>query len=77
MKKRKYKCASCGTRGAELVFEFTDDSYCVASNDEDPEYVDSAPQWVADKGVGSAEIGEPVGCLKCQAWGVSNFEEVS
>ena len=65
----------CGYKGRKFIFQFTDYAYCIASNDEEPEYLDSAPKWI-DKHCsgGDAEIGEPVGCPKCHAWGVGNFE---
>lgn len=67
---------NCGHKGEEFIFSFTDYSYCVASNEEATEYVDDVPQWVKDKGVGEAEIGEPVGCPKCRIWGVNNFKMI-
>jgi hypothetical protein len=70
----KYKCLNCGYQGKKFIFQFDDYDYCFASNEEEPEYIDGAPQWVKDKGYGDAEIGEPVGCPKCHAWGVNNFE---
>ena len=70
----KYKCKNCGYAGEGLIFEFSDCGYCVASNSEDPEYLREVPNWVKEKAVGDAEIGEPVGCPKCHAWGVDNFE---
>lgn len=66
----EYKCKNCGYDGNELIFQFTDYTYCVASNDDDLEYIDVCPDWVNE---GDAEIGEPVGCPKCHAWGVDNF----
>jgi len=71
-----YKCKNCGYTGHELVFQFTDYTYCVATNEEEPEYISKPPNWVTDKAVGDAEVGEPVGCPKCHAWGVSNFERI-
>jgi hypothetical protein len=70
----KYKCLKCGYQGKKFIFQFDDYGYCVASNEEEPEYIDGTPQWVKDKAFGEAEIGEPVGCPKCHAWGVNNFE---
>jgi hypothetical protein len=67
----EYKCKNCGYDGDELIFQFTDYTYCVASNDDDPEYIDECPDWVTD---GDGEIGEPIGCPKCRTWGVDNFE---
>ena len=72
-----YKCTNCGYKGSKLIFQFTDYTYCVASNEDEPEFINSAPRWVADIDAGEAEIGEPVGCPKCHIWGVSNFEIVS
>lgn len=72
-----YKCKICGYKGDSFVFQFTDYTYCVASNEEDPEFLNSAPKWSRDIDDGEAEIGEPIGCPKCYAWGVSNFEVVS
>ncbi|MCK4352066.1 hypothetical protein KAW65_01515 [candidate division WOR-3 bacterium] len=74
---RLYKCKNCGYSGDKFVFQFNDYTYCVASNDEEPEFINCCPEWVSDKvPVGDAEIGEPVGCPECHAWGVSNFELV-
>lgn len=70
----KYRCINCGYKGKGLIYPFTDYGYCLASNDEESEYISDVPQWVKDKGVGEAEIGEPVGCPKCHAWGVDKFE---
>lgn len=67
----KYRCKNCGYTGDLLIFTFTDRSYCTASNDDDPEYMGRAPEWVT---AGGAEIGEPVGCPECHNWGVSGFE---
>lgn len=72
----KYKCLSCGYSGGRLVFQFNDYTYCVASNEEEPEFVDCCPKWVSDQAFGDAEIGEPVGCPECHAWGVGNFEMI-
>ena len=47
--------------GKEFVFQFSDYSYCVASNEEEPEYSGESPEWVKKKAVGEAKIGEPVG----------------
>ncbi|MBM3118046.1 MAG: hypothetical protein FJ006_00585 [Chloroflexi bacterium] len=70
----KYKCSICGYSGSELIFELNDYTYCLASNEEDPEFIDNCPTWVNDNGPGDSEIGEPVGCPKCHAWGVDKFE---
>lgn len=32
--------------------------------------------WVKERGLGDAEIGNPVGCPKCHAWGVGRFREI-
>jgi rubredoxin len=72
----KYKCVKCGYQGDELIFQFNDYAYCVASNDDEPEFITGAPKWVENMAVGEAEIGEPVGCPKCRAWGTSNFEMI-
>jgi rubredoxin len=72
----QYRCLNCGYSGNELIYQFNDYTYCVASNDEEPEYVDGCPSWVEDKDFGEAEIGDPVGCPECHTWGVSNFEVV-
>jgi len=69
-----YKCINCGYSGKKLIFQFNDYGYCVASNEEEPEYISDVPKWVKDKAVGDAEIGEPVACPKCHAWSVDNFE---
>lgn len=69
----KYKCKNCGYKGNKLIFQFNDSGYCTATNEEEPEYVScEMPAWVKQEG--DAEIGEPVGCLKCHAWGIDNFE---
>ena len=71
-----YKCKNCGYQGSKLIFQMTDYDYCLASNEIEPEYINRAPKWVRDKGFGEIEIGEPVGCPKCRAWGINNFEIV-
>lgn len=76
MNKLKYKCIKCGYSGDKLVFQFNDYTYCVASNEEEPEFITCCPDWVAEKVIGDAEIGKPVGCPKCHTWGVNNFEIV-
>ena len=70
----KYKCKNCGYLGASLIFQFNDYYYCVATNAEEPKYINHPPHWVKDKGYGDAEIGEPVACPKCHTWGSQNFE---
>lgn len=70
----KYRCSSCGYRGKKLIFQFNDYSYCLGSNEEEPGYISDGPKWVKDKGSGEAEIGEPIGCPKCYAWGSDKFE---
>lgn len=72
----KYRCLNCGYCGDELIYQLTDYTYCVASNVEEPEFLSGCPAWVREKGLGSAEVGEPVGCSKCHAWGLDNFEVV-
>ena len=72
----QYRCLNCGYNGDKLIYQFTDYSYCVASNDEEPEFTDCCPSWVEDEGFGDAEIGEPVGCPECHAWGIDKFEEI-
>lgn len=72
----RYKCLSCGYCGDELVCELTDYSYCVASNEMQPDYVSTSPDWVEKRHLGAAEIGPPVGCPKCHAWGEGNFAAV-
>lgn len=72
----KYKCLSCGYSGEELIHQCNDYSYCLASNEEEPEFIDGCPTWVKEKGLGDTEIGEPVGCPECHAWGVDNFEVI-
>lgn len=72
---KKYLCKNCGHQGEKLIFELNDYVYCLATNfPEDPEYLAESPQWVRDKEFGSAEIGNPVGCPKCHAWGNDKFE---
>lgn len=67
-------CKNCGYSGKDLIFQFTDYSYCMATNEIEPEYKAKPPKWVEDKSFGESKIGEPVGCLKCHAWGVNYFE---
>ena len=71
-----YKCKNCGYMGNELVFQFTDYTYCLATNEVEPEYKIGIPDWVRIEHFGDVEIGEPVGCPKCHIWGVSNFERI-
>ncbi|MDP2952913.1 MAG: hypothetical protein Q8O76_06325 [Chloroflexota bacterium] len=56
-----------------MIYELTTYDYCVASNDGMPEYVFLPPDWVDKKDPGVAEIGDPVGCPECHAWGAENF----
>ena len=72
----QYKCSNCGYSGDKLIYQFTDYTYCVASNEEEPEYIKDCPDWVKGRGLGDAEIGQPVGCPKCHAWGVNEFKEI-
>ena len=69
----KYRCKRCGYSGDELIFQFNDYTYALATNEEEPEYVAKPPKWAPD---GDAEIGEPVGCPKCRNWGEGEFEIV-
>jgi len=71
---KKYKCRNCGYEGKDLIFQFTDYTYCLATNDEDSEFISEAPEWALNNADGDAEIGDPVGCPKCHAWGVGEFE---
>jgi len=73
----KYRCQKCGYSGNDLVFQLTDYTYCVASNDEEKEYVSTSPDWVDSLGLGNAEIGEPVGCPQCHVWGTGKFDIIS
>ena len=70
-----YRCSNCGYEGAELVYQFNDYTYCLASNDEEPEYIGPSPSWIPAL-AGDAEIREPVGCPRCHARGVVNFDPV-
>ena len=56
MSKAKYRCKNCGYEGKKFIFQFNDYGYCVASNEEEPEYLGRAPKWAES---GEAEIGEP------------------
>ena len=72
-----YRCRKCGYQ-EKFIYQFTDYTYCVATNPspedaEGPEYIEPAPDWVT---FGDAEIGDPVGCPNCHAWGVGEIEEV-
>ncbi len=69
---RKYKCKNCGYKGNKLIFQFNDYGYCLATNEEEPEYKGRVPKWAEEKG--DAKIGKPVSCPKCRSWGVGNFE---
>lgn len=71
-----YQCKNCGYHGSELIFQFNDYGYCLASNDEAPNYLNGAPEWVRERCFGEAEIGDPVGCPVCRTWGVYNFEKI-
>jgi predicted Zn-ribbon and HTH transcriptional regulator len=71
-----YKCKKCGYKGKELIFQYSDYSYCIASNEKEPDFLGGPPEWVRDKDFADAEIGEPVGCPKCHVWGVHNFEKI-
>jgi len=70
----KYRCLICGYSGDELICQFNDYTHCLASNEENPEFIDDCPTWVKEKGLGEAEIGEPIGCPECHAWGVDKFQ---
>lgn len=72
-----YKCTKCGYKGKKLIFQFNSYGYCIASNEDNPDFISSSPQWVEDNCLGDAEIGEPVGCPKCHIWGEHNFEKIS
>ncbi len=73
----KYRCLNCGYSGDNLVFQFTDYTYCVASNDEKKEYLSAYPAWIDSLGVGDAETGDPVGCPQCHTWGTDKFDFIS
>lgn len=66
-----YKCKNCGHTG-NLIFQFTSYSYCVATNEEEPEWLRAVPE--PDHLQGDAEIGNPVGCPECNVWGEDKFE---
>ena len=70
----KYRCSICGYSGDELIYQFNDYTHCLASNEEDPEFIDYCPAWVREKGLGEGEIVEPIGCPQCHVWGVDKFE---
>ena len=72
-----YRCLNCGYDGKSFIYQFADYTYCVATNSVEPEFISAPPKWVQDLPVGSAEIGEPVGCPRCHVWGVNNFESES
>jgi len=73
---KQYKCKNCGYMGSDLIFQFNSYGYCLATNGEEPKYLSEPPDWVRNKTVGDAEIEEPVGCPKCHAWSISNFEKI-
>jgi len=64
---RKWTCEICGDDTPDnLVFDMTDYTRCLATNNDEKEYRGKPPAiWLVD-GV-SAEIGEPVGCPRCGA----------
>ncbi len=72
----KYKCINCGYKGNELIYQLNDYSYGVATNDAEPEYIGSMPDWVMQKGLSDIKIGLPIGCPNCHAWGTHNFKEL-
>jgi len=71
-----YKCLNCNYQGKKFIYTFNNYGYCIATNKEEPEYLNDAPDWVKAKGSGDAEIGEPVGCPKCHIFSVDNFEKI-
>ena len=73
----KYKCKQCGYKGKDMVYEFNLYTFCVASNDEEPEYISDAPDWIRREGYSEADIGNPIGCPRCHALGEDNFQLIS
>ena len=74
-----WKCIKCNKVHKKYIFEFNDYSYCIASNEEEPEFEEMAQdnkklKWFSD--FGDAKIGEPVGCLVCKTRDTNNFEIV-
>ena len=41
----QYRCLNCGYSGDELVYQFNDYSYCIASNEEEPDFIDDYPDF--------------------------------
>lgn len=73
---KMYKCKKCGYKGQKLIFQYNDYNYCFASNEDNPDFIDDSPKWVKDLSCGESEIGEPIGCPKCHAWGDGSFEMI-
>jgi len=50
----------------------------MATNEDEPELTRRIEDFkdTSWMGNGNFEIGKPVGCPKCKAWGVGEFEEV-
>ncbi|MBI2845054.1 MAG: hypothetical protein HYX86_00765 [Chloroflexi bacterium] len=71
-----YRCMNCGYQGENLIFTLVDHTACLATNESDPEYLAPARDLAEARGYGDAEIGEPIGCPTCRAWGVDKFEEI-
>ncbi len=69
-----YRCTNCGYSGDKFIFQFNEYTYCVASNEEEPDYLEEMPEWVSNLGFSDADIEDPVGCPQCHAWGVTKFE---
>jgi len=47
-----YKCAKCGYKGKKLIFQFNSCGYCIASNEDNPDFISSPQKWVEDKNKG-------------------------
>ena len=48
----KYKCVNCGYSGKDFVFQLTEYTYCMATNEDEPEYESGVPSWVKNKCIG-------------------------
>ncbi|HAM38655.1 MAG: hypothetical protein A2474_03140 [Elusimicrobia bacterium RIFOXYC2_FULL_34_12] len=62
-----YKCKKCGHKNKKIGFNFTDFNYYIAyeKEEEEPEYLDNAPEWVNKYCSNDVEVTDPIGCPKC------------
>ena len=60
-----FKCIKCGYKGKTFIFQFTDYTYCVATNETKPEYITQPPDWVEDLVVNEVEGWKFSGYCRC------------